>query len=141
MCLSERSDPRYAERVRLVEKYRQESLGYMFDEKRLKANYNAIRNTYKPEQPYQHMTISSLNSLAKFYMLKGDFRRAAETFMMSYYAIKDIHFFTGYIALFAIARTYLRAGLLNEFKKTCQLAKSYFVGHVEIFNYVFDFNE
>lgn len=137
----DRSDANFAARETLLAKNQQIMRNYStMDEKYLIKYVQMIRNTYRAGQVYQYRMSIPLATMAGFYRMRGDLKRTAETFTLMFKLLKDCDsIFSGMIIMQAI-NSYLECSMIKEAKECLALAKEYFVGPVEYYNYVYAVN-
>ncbi len=100
-----------------------------------------IKNTYgKTGGECQYRMATPLATLAGFYRLKGEARKAAETFLMMFNVLKGCDAMFSSMVIIQAINTYLEANMTKEAKATLKIANDFFVGSMEYLNYAYDIN-
>lgn len=142
----ERKDLNYKNRVRLLAESRK-ALGT--SDKPLSENgfskiVETIRATYKPGQPYQYQLYSALFDLLRWYMMNGEREeKMAECSMQMFESLRDCSFeyLNACMCIANVAKYYWDAGMREEARETLEIAKKFFIGSIEHYNYGLDFDK
>lgn len=142
MCELDRTDPNFETREKLIAKNEQimKNLASV-EEKYLIKYVQMVKNTYQPGQMYQYRMSIPLATLAGFYRMHGDAKKAAETFMQMFYLLKDCDRMFSCMLLVQTVNSYVACGLKREAREVLKKAKEYFVGSTDYYNYVYDIND
>lgn len=138
----DRSDVNFDRREKLLAKNQKimSSLGNV-DEAYVLKYVQMVKSTYEPGQKYQYRMSIPMVTLASFYRVRGEVKKAAETFMQTFELLKDCdQLFSGMLLIQAV-NSYLQCGLERQASETLKVAKQFFVGSMEYLNYVYDIND
>jgi hypothetical protein len=137
----DRADPNYNSRETLLTKNQQimKNLATT-DEKYIQKYIQMVKNTYREGQELQYRMSIPMVTLASFYRMRGQSIKAAQTFMQLFEILKDCDSVFSSMLLIQTLNCYLQEGMLKEASQTLKIAKGYFVGSVDYYNYVYDIN-
>lgn len=138
----DRSDPNFEVREKLLTKNQQimSSLTTV-DEKYVIKYVQMVKNTYTTGQKYMYRMSIPLVTLAAFYRVHGEIRKAGDTFMLIFQMLKECDRMFSSMVLIQAINSFIQAGLKREARDTLKLAKEYFVGSVDYYNYAYDIND
>lgn len=105
---------------------------------------DTIRATYKPGQPYQYQLHSPLCDLLRWYITyDGSNEQMAKCFMQMFESLRDCSFeyLNACMCIANAVKHYLEAGMQEEARETFEIAKKFFVGSIELYNYGLDFDK
>lgn len=100
-----------------------------------------VKDTYVDRSELQIRLSLPLGTLAGFFRLKGDSKRAAEQFMEMFNLLKDYDVMFASMLIIQVINNYLEGSMIKEAKVALQIAKGYFVGPVEYYNHVYGIND
>lgn len=138
LCRLELNDPNYSIRRQLLAKYddikAKISSTTSVDEKYLRNYYQKIRQTYKGQsEQFMNELAKPLQLLIMHFMLKLDFKKAADTLMETFEIVKDFDVPLALVVIYSAAKYYMLSNLMDKVKETLLIAKNYIVGDLDFY--------